>query len=974
MPSHPILAQCGCDRILPPLDVCCSFAKCPAAFHSLAFGKSVQFSSNRVILFRGPCRKLHGVHRAVCADDPNPFSECCRTCNWRRRRILLSWAYDQVFPHRKSISAAVSVSTTTRLVQNEEEALRWRLDDKLDELVKLRDKLVEARNFEHRVELLDSNPSVTATFRNMGAVGMCTSPIVTLALEALEEYEIYLLKCLVAAGQDHVLRPTPAWIAQLDKDDNRIEHEEQDLLPSEHDIHSVHGKLVNHGSSAVLQFVKRSQVGFGAILSLYNLISANSIESLNRVSGGSSGGSINGELPRNDKLLERLLRRLKMLIKTLHEMESFYDSIGGIIGYQVVALELMKTSEAHSFCSVQGSKLRCMARVAPTNFLVPVGRDLSQDKEYALQAALWGLQGLPEMGEILPLGGSGDRLGLVDDLTGECLPVAMLPYCGRTLLEGHIRDLQAREYLHYKIFGEQHVTPVAIMTSAAKKNNERVMNLCKSQEWFGRGKANFCLFEQPLIPVVAAETGCWVISEPLTPVLKPGGHGVIWKLAHDRGIFKWFYMKGRKSAIVRQISNPIAATDVTLLALSGIGLRHEKKFGFASCERNVGTAEGVNVLMERRTEDGWEYGVTCVEYTEFSKHGIADVPVSPGSMQSQYPANTNVLYVNLPSVENIISTRGPVSLPGMILNLKKPLMFTDYLGAMHSVLAGRVECTMQNAADLLLNKYTARLSSIEHERLDTFVIFNQRRKVTSSAKRQRKLGDVSLHQTPEGSFLDMTRNFYELLSSCMVNMPEMDSNECYVESGPPFIALLHPGLGPLWHIVRQKISGGIIAKGSELQIDVTEFVWRNVELQGSLLIYAENAMGTLKSNDGETILHYGEGCSRCRLERVLIRNRGVDWACNENIYWQHKVRRFESLKIVLHGNAEFEAYDTRLEGSHTFEVPKGHRMCVTKSNTGFLCVLEPLPLKALAKGTWNWNYVVQDSGFVHLTLSELQEN
>jgi hypothetical protein len=47
------------------------------------------------------------------------------------------------------------------------------------------------------------------------------------------------------------------------------------------------------------------------------------------------------------------------------------------------------------------------------------------------------------MGEIYPLGGAGDRLGLVDERSGECLPVAMLPYCGRTLLEGLIRDLQA---------------------------------------------------------------------------------------------------------------------------------------------------------------------------------------------------------------------------------------------------------------------------------------------------------------------------------------------------------------------------------------------------------------------------------------------------------------------------------------------------------------------------------------------------
>ena len=51
-------------------------------------------------------------------------------------------------------------------------------------------------------------------------------------------------------------------------------------------------------------------------------------------------------------------------------------------------------------------------------------------------------QGLPELGEIYALGGSADRLGLVHPDTGECLPAAMLPYRGRTLLEGLIRYLQ----------------------------------------------------------------------------------------------------------------------------------------------------------------------------------------------------------------------------------------------------------------------------------------------------------------------------------------------------------------------------------------------------------------------------------------------------------------------------------------------------------------------------------------------------
>lgn len=47
-------------------------------------------------------------------------------------------------------------------------------------------------------------------------------------------------------------------------------------------------------------------------------------------------------------------------------------------------------------------------------------------------------------------------------------------------------------------------------------------------------------------------------------------------------------------------SNPLAGTDATLLALSGRGYMGGKLFGFASCERAVGAAEGMNVLAERR--------------------------------------------------------------------------------------------------------------------------------------------------------------------------------------------------------------------------------------------------------------------------------------------------------------------------------------------------------------------------------------
>lgn len=34
-----------------------------------------------------------------------------------------------------------------------------------------------------------------------------------------------------------------------------------------------------------------------------------------------------------------------------------------------------------------------------------------------------------------------------------------------------------------------------------------------------------------------------------------------------------------------------------------------------------------------------------------------------------------------------------------------------------------------------------------------------------------------------------------------------------------------------------------------------------------------------------------------------------------NVYWKHDVERLEALKIILHGNAEFEAVDVVLQVS-----------------------------------------------------------
>lgn len=772
---------------------------------------------------------------------------------------------------------------------------------------------------EDKIRIIDRDPKVKKFFSTQNGI---VSRI--FASMSLSIYDLYLVKCVVAAGQGHVIT---YGIFEV-------------VLRSEYELASAKGSLKS---------------AFYALVDI--------IEKWD----GNGGTNVSSGMKIDALPLEREeVKALQHLLKTLASVEKFYNCIGGIIGYQIMVLKLLSQSTFDKLSEHWSQHLNETMQSKIMEIHSPKGIDLSHNKEYALEAALWGVEGLPDLGEIYPLGGSADRLGFVDPDTGECLPAAMLPYCGITLLEGLVRDLQAREFLYYKLYGKQCITPVAIMTSSAKKNHERITALCKKLQWFGRGRSNFKLFEQPLVPAVTAEDGKWIVTKPFSPLCKPGGHGVIWKLAYDNGVFQWFHNHGRKGVTVRQVSNVVAATDVTLLALAGIGMRHGKKLGFASCRRNLGATEGVNVLVERKNTDGkWAYGISCIEYTEFEKFGITDGPVSFNSLQSEFPANTNIMYVDLHSAEMVGLRNDENSLPGMVLNVQKPVIYTDQLGIRHSVPGGRLECTMQNIADNFLNTYSTRNIKGIEDVLDTFVVYNERKRVTSSAKKKRKSSDKSLHQTPEGSLLDIMRNAYDLLTQSGVKIPLIESNYKYADSIPPYLIFLHPALGPLWYVTSQKFHGGSISEGSELQVEVSEFLWRDVQLDGSMIIVAKNIMGSTKTDEQEeTKLQYGHRCGRCKLNCVSVQNKGIDWNCIDNIYWKQYVKRKEELRIVLHGNAEFEATNVTLEGNHVFEVPDGFKLKITQGTQGIVSLLNPIDSNMMDSGSWFWRYTLKDKGIV----------
>lgn len=602
---------------------------------------------------------------------------------------------------------------------------------------------------------------------------------------------------------------------------------------------------------------------------------------------------------------------LRDLIEKLLPIDLFYREIGGIVGYQLKILTLLedffKDKDPQPICG-------------PSVFHSPRFQDISEESESVKETIAWGIESLPEIAEMYPLGGAADRLHLVDEKTGIELPAAKLCFAGKTLLENLIRDLQAREYLYFKTYGRQVITPVAIMTSHEKDNHFHVEKICKEANWFGRPKESFRFFTQPLVPVVNNQ-GEWCVSGLLKPVLKPGGHGAIWKLARDAGVFDWFKTLGRKKVLIRQINNPLAGLDYGLLSFMGYGWKKEMLFGFASCPRLLKAAEGVNVVIERKKAQGSDLVLTNIEYCDFTKFGIQDLPLKEGEPFSRFSSNTNILFADLNAVVQAIDS---CPFPGLLINLKKTSYATDS-GEKKEEAVARLESTMQNLADVFVEEKPCGSPPCTER---TFVTYNHRHKTISTAKKA-FVSEQAIQETPENCFYDLLSAHRELLEKdCGFALPDRRTVEEYLKKGPEFLFLYHPALGPLYSSIRKKVRGGKMAMGSELLLEIADFQAKNLQVEGSLIIKADRLMGEI---DSKGILHYSSQVGRCHLENITICNEGVDWQ-RSRPFWKMELQRQESVEIHLKGHSLFSAKDVQFKGNYKFVVEDGREIRVSQKN------------------------------------------
>lgn len=631
--------------------------------------------------------------------------------------------------------------------------------------------------------------------------------------------------------------------------------------------------------------------------------------------------------------------RFQKLIQRLVEVENFYQEIGGIVGYHFLVLQLI----------LEEPEAKQQLRYIPPTGLY-VGEESAQVRLYVN----WGIQKLPHTAAIFPIGGAGDRLSLREENTGKPLPAAVLPFLGRSLLEGLIRDVQAFEYLYYKLYNQKLQIPIALMTSEEKDNHHQIEALLKEHNWFGRKPESFLLFMQPLVPVITEE-GDWSLSHCLTLTLKPGGHGIIWKLAQQKGVFQQLTSQGYHQAFVRQINNPLANIDCSLLALIGMGSKNHKSLGFLSCERLLHSSEGINVLIEQQENETYSYSITNIEYTDFDKKKIGEEPLANGSPFSKYPANTNILFINIPAIQQALKK---CPLPGKLINMKTVVPYIDSSGNKTELKGGRLESTMQNIADYLQDTFSHPLEKEEYtDCLQTFIIFSDRIKTISTTKKSYKAGESSLG-TPEQAYYDYLFNNRELFEKkCHFSLTPFCSLEEYLERGPNCIIIFHPALGPLYSIIAQKIQRGRLAENAELQLDLAELYMKDLDLEGSLLIESPSPLGGTNA-EGHLLYHHP---ARCCLKNVKIHNKGIDRQATQT-YWKNHLVRHEALKITLDEGAEFHAENITIEGDHHFEVPAYHCLTLSLNNQGKLTS----QLKKMAHPSWRWHYVFDEDNYVNL--------
>ena len=116
---------------------------------------------------------------------------------------------------------------------------------------------------------------------------------------------------------------------------------------------------------------------------------------------------------------------VNQLAATLQRVEVFYNSIGGLLGYHRKCLQIMLEGTGQQ--SPAGSQ--SIAVCEDVKFHMPEGPNLAgpNGRQLAAESAAAGLEALPHMAEIYPLGGQSPSAALFIPACQGCTATLMPP-------------------------------------------------------------------------------------------------------------------------------------------------------------------------------------------------------------------------------------------------------------------------------------------------------------------------------------------------------------------------------------------------------------------------------------------------------------------------------------------------------------------------------------------------------------------
>lgn len=596
---------------------------------------------------------------------------------------------------------------------------------------------------------------------------------------------------------------------------------------------------------------------------------------------------------------------LLALIHDLHPVEKLYLQEGGIIEYQRQVKELLDTKKES-------------AKNLSTSYFPSPSVSLEKEASEKRRASYFGILGTPQAAEVIVAGGAADRLS-------KDIPTALIEFLDYTLLERMVRDLDAREYVFWKLTKKRVKTPLLIMISPVKGSDQRIQAFLEEKSWLGRDEKQVHLLVQPLVPTFD-ESGNWYTTDPYKLLVRPQGHGPIFSLILDK-YFDELKREGRTKLVIRQVNNPAPSTDATLAALLGYGLIHKKRFGYVSVPRETERSEGVLTLRCRDDK----CAIVNVEYVE--------IETLKSLGQEEFQANTNLLFADLDAIQSVQSA---VKKEGLMLNFKK----------LHGEKKlARIEQAMQSVSSAFTSKHAATSP--------TFQLSTLRSKALTAIRKVGR-GWSDLNDTVEGALWQHLQNMSFMMEEfCDVEMPSLLLSEVAAK-GVPFLVDFHPALGPFWEIIGAKIQSGVIAKGSELRLEIADLYLAHFELSGALLIHAENVTG---AKDASGVLEPSDSTGRVILKDVVIQNAGSQ-LMSMNKVASGKIERLESLSIVLEGCSAFIAEGALFEGDYSYIVPDGMCLRVRQGEEGVL-EEEYVPFQPANP---LWDYALGEDFAIELTM------